>query len=98
MTSKPPPFPEHVRQQLPEWGPAMRKIRHALLRGYSSEAAIGYETDLDAWTAHGALELLALTGEVEMIKDAKWRGRTTATTRSGTEARKEAQQRERKTP
>ncbi len=97
MTSKPPPFPEHVRQQLPEWGPAMRKVRHALLRGFASESSIGYETDLDAWTCRAALELLALVDEVELVKDAKWRGRSSRTTRAGTRARRDAQERERET-
>ncbi len=82
------PIPEHVRAHLPEWGPAMRAVRRALKRGRTSEAAIGYATELDAWTVRAALELLALLGEVEQVKDARWKGLTLDTIRYGSARRK----------
>ena len=90
-----PPIPEHVRLQLPEWSPLMRKVRRAMHRGYVSEASIGYAVDADAWSTRGALELLALIGEIEMSQDARWKGLTSATTKAGSMARAEAQARER---
>ena len=85
------PIPKHVREQLPEWGPAMRAVRRALKRGSTSEAAIGYATDLDAWTVRASLELLALVGEVELARDARWRGLTLDTARYGGAHRKRLQ-------
>ena len=65
----------------PAWTQILRKLRSAMKRGRTSEQAITRYAQLDPWETRAGLEMLAQLGEVEMIRDARWRGLAKSTRR-----------------